>query len=113
MIIVSGQEAGTNTDILNGTRLLTIGLGRFLVELQASDNNSVNNFTASLELPDGQTPFTAMRVPSGTSAGLAGVIDDRTAFKFTLISRKTGHAVLSTILTGAAELTWRVSAVAA
>ena len=112
MIIVSDQEAATNTDILNGTRLLTIGMGRFLVELQASDNDATNNYTASLELPDGTTPFTNMRVPCGNTAGLAGVIDDRVAFKFTVISTKSGHAVLSCIETGSAELTWRVSAVA-
>lgn len=113
MIIESGQEAASNTDILNTTRLQTIGVGRFMVELQSSDNDATNNYTASLSLPDGNAPFLALRVPGGNSTGLAGVIDDRTAFKFSVVNKKAGKATLSCIESGSAELTWRVSAVGA
>ncbi len=112
LIIVSNQEAASNTDILQGTRLQTIGPGVVTVELQSSDNDATNNYTASMELANGKTPMNATRVPSGNSTGLAGVIDDRTALKVTAgisIQDGPGHLVLSCIESGSAELTWRVS----
>jgi len=112
LIIVSGQEAATNTDILQGTRLQTIGPGVLTIELQASDNDATNNYTASIQLFDGQTPMNATRVPCGTSTGLAGVLDSRTDISYSVrIPRGggSGHVTLSCIEAGSAELTWRVS----
>lgn len=109
LIIVSGVEAASNTDILQGTRLQSIGPGRLTVELQASDNDATNNYTASLQLASGQTPMNATRVPCGNTGGLAGVIDDRTALTTTYIIRETGHVTLSITETGDAECTWRVT----
>jgi len=109
IVIVSGQEAASNTDILQGTRLQTIGPGRLTVELQASDNDATNNFTASLLLASGGAPMDATRVPCGNSTGLAGTIDDRTALVTVYRIRKTGHVTLSCIEAGSAELSWRVT----
>lgn len=109
LIIVTGQEAGTNTDILQGTRLQTIGPGTLTVDLQASDNVAANNYTASLQLASGKTPMNAVRVPAGGATGLAGVLDDREMLSTRFSISETGHVVLSCIEVGDTELTWQVS----
>lgn len=109
-IILSGQESADNSDILQGTRLQTVPAGGFLkFELQAADNDATNNFTVSIQMPGGDTPLNATRIPCGSSAGLAGVIDDRQCLTVTFPIRQGGHAVFSADETGNTELTWRVS----
>lgn len=109
-IILSGQEAATNTDILQGTRLQTVPARGFLLfELQGSDNDATNNYTVSVQMPNGDTPINAARVPCGNSTGLAGVIDDRTALRTRFRIAQGGHCVFSCTETGDAELTWRVT----
>ena len=109
MIIVSSQESADNSDILQGTRLQTVPAGGFLTfELQASDNDATNNFTASVQLPGGATPMELVRIPAGNTSGLAGVIDERTKLMATFPVAQGGHTVFSCNLTGSVELTWRV-----
>lgn len=109
-IILSGQEAADNTDILQGTRLQTVAAGGFLTfELQAADNDATNNCTVSVQMPGGDTPMNATRVPCGNTAGLAGVIDSRTCMTATFPIRQGGHCVFSVDETGDTELTWRVT----
>jgi hypothetical protein len=109
-IIVSGQEAADNTDILQGTRLQTVPRGGYLTfELQASDNDATNNYTASVQLPNGDTPMNTVRIPCGNTSGLAGVIDDRTCLTATFPITQGGHCVFSVDETGDAELSWRVT----
>lgn len=109
-IILSGQEAATNTDILQGTRLQTVPAGGFLTfELQASDNDATNNMTVSVQMPGGSTPLNNVRVPCGNTSGLAGVIDERTDLQATFPIAQGGHAVFSCTETGDTELTWRVT----
>jgi hypothetical protein len=110
VIILSGQEAADNTDILQGTRLQTVPKGGYLTfELQAADNDATNNYTVSVQMPGGDTPMNAVRVPCGNSTGLAGVIDNRTAMVATFAIQQGGHCVFSCDETGDSELTWRVS----
>lgn len=109
-IVLSGQEAASNTDILQGTRLQTVpARGYLLFELQASDNDATNNYTVSIQMPSGDTPLNATRAPCGNSTGLAGVIDDRTALRTRFRIAQGGHCVFSTTETGDSELTWRVT----
>lgn len=109
-IVLSSQEAASNTDILQGTRLQTVPANGFLtLELQASDNDAANNMTVSVQMPGGDTPLTDVRVPCGNSTGLAGVIDERTDLKITLPIGQGGHPVFSCTETGDTELTWRVT----
>jgi len=110
IIVVSGQEAATNTDILQGSRLQTVpSNGTLTFELQASDNDATNNFTASIQLPSGDTPLNATRIPCGNSTGLAGVIDERVDLQATFAIGQGGHCVFSCIEAGSAEFTWRVT----
>lgn len=109
-IILSGQASATTADILQGTRLQTVAAGGFLTfELQASDNDATNNYTVSIQMPGGDTPMNATRIPCGNSTGLAGVIDDRTDLQATFPIAQGGHCVFSCTETGDAELTWRVT----
>ncbi len=110
MIILSDQELATNTNILQGTRLQTVPRNGVLTfELQASDSDATNNFTASIQLPNGDTPLNLTRIPTGGSTGLAGVIDEREALKLQFRIAQGGHCVFSCVETGTTELTWRVS----
>jgi hypothetical protein len=109
-IILSGQEAASNTDILQGTRLQTVASrGVLTFELQASDNDATNNFTVSVQMPGGDTPMNATRIPCGNSTGLAGVIDERTDLTASFAIQQGGHCVFSCTETGDAELSWRIT----
>jgi len=109
-IILSGQEAASNTDILQGTRLQTVPKNGILTfELQASDNDATNNFVASIQMPGGDTPLNSVRMPCGNATGLAGVLDDRTDFRFSVGAAQGGHVVFSCTETGDTELTWRIT----
>ncbi len=109
-IITAGQEAATNTDILQGTRLQSVpSNGVLTFQLQASDSDPTNSYTVSVQMPGGDTPMNLVRVPCGTSTGLAGVIDDRTALIASFPVHQGGHCVFSCVETGDAELTWRVT----
>lgn len=108
LIIESSQEAATNSDILNGTRLATAPAnGVLTLTLQASDNDATNNFAVSVQLPGGDTPMNAVRVPCGNSTGLAGVLDERTALQVQFPVQQGGQVLFSATETGDAELTWR------
>lgn len=110
IIILSGQEAATNTDILQGTRLQTVPARGFLLfEQQAADNDVTNNYDVSIQMPNGDTPMNLTRIPCGNTGGLAGVIDDRTALRTRFRIAQGGHCVFSCVETGTSELTWRVT----
>lgn len=110
IIVLSGLEAATNTDILQGTRLQTVPRNGILsFEIQAADNVAANNYTASIQLPNGDTPLNATLVPGGATAGLAGIIDDRMALKLRFRINQGGHCVFSVTETGDTECTWRVT----
>lgn len=109
-IIIGGFEAASNTDILQGTRLQSVpSNGRLTFELQAADNVAANNFTVSIQLPDGETPLNNVPVPGGLTAGLAGVIDERVDLMASFDVGQGGHCVFSGVETGDTELTWRVT----
>ncbi len=110
IIILSSQEAASNTDILQGTRLQTVPAGGFLTfELQASDNDATNNIAVSIQLPGGDTPLESVRIPVGGSTGLAGVLNEREMLKASFPVGQGGHTVFSCTEAGTTELTWRVT----
>lgn len=110
IITVTGFEAATNADVLQGTRLQTVpSNGILAIEMQAADNVAANSYATSLELPDGSVPFNGMLVPGGATAGLAGNIDSRLAYRATFKIGQGGHSVLSFTETGDTEVFWRVT----
>lgn len=109
VIVLSAQEAASNTDILQGTRLQTVPANGFLsFEAQSSDNDATNNYTITVQLPDNSNPISAALVPGGAATGLAGILDDREALKARFRIAQGGHCTFSCTEAGSAELTWRV-----
>lgn len=109
-IVLSSQETATNSDILQGTRLQNApSNGLMIFELQASDNDATNNMTVSIQMPNGDTPFNAVRVPGTAATGLAGIINDNDKLAMSFPVGQGGHVVFSCTETGDTELTWRVT----
>lgn len=109
-IMVSGLIAADNTDVLASSRLSSMpGNGFLTIELQSSDADGTNNFTTSLNLPDGTNPWENVLVPGGNTASLAGVIDNRTALIDVFPVRSGGTVLLSLDETGAASAMYRVT----
>jgi hypothetical protein len=108
-IILSSLETGSNADILQGTRLQTVPAGGVLTfELQSQFNDSTNNYTVSVQMPNGDTPLNNVRVP-GCNPALAGVIDERQNLTVSFPIMQGGHCVFSCTETGASQLSWRVT----
>lgn len=111
MIVLSGLEAASNTDILQGTRLQTVPRNGILsFELQAADAVAANNYTVSIQLPNGDTPLNGTTIPGNSLlAGTAGVINANDALKIRVRIGQGGHCVFSCVETGDTELAWRVT----
>lgn len=106
-IVVTGREAATNADILQGTRLQTVPKGGVLTfELQAYDNDATNNMTVSVQLPGGDTPMNGVIVPNGVTDGALNA-DDKTVASYMV--GQGGHCVFSCTETGTTTLDWRVT----
>jgi len=109
-IIVAGQETGSNSDILQGTRLQSAPAGGAMTfEMQAADNVAANNYSVSIQMPGGDTPMNGVRVPAGLTAGLAGIIDERVDLQATFPVGQGGHTVFSVVEVGDTEFDWRVT----
>lgn len=110
VIIVTGFEAATQLDALQGTRLQTVPANGILgFEFQAADNVAANHFLATVQLPNGSNPFSNMICPAGQVAGVAGDIDARLAFRATFGVSQGGHCVLDLTEVGDTEIFWRVT----
>jgi len=106
-IIVTGNEAATNTNLLTGTRLETIPAGaRFLhFRCSANLNDATNNYALTIELPLGTIPVDAQRVPANGD-GASGVLDERTLLQWTWPAVPGGRFIIAVTETGAAVFTW-------
>jgi len=108
-IILSDNEQASNADILQGTRLQTVPAGGVLTfELQANQATTGNNYTVSLQMPNGDTPLNQVLVP-GCNPALEGVIDERQNLTCSFPIMQGGHCVFSCTETGSTSLTWRVT----
>ncbi len=111
-ITVGGQETATNTDVLNGTRLVTVGVGKVVVECSASDYIAANHYTVSLTLPGGNAPWLDVPVPQGQlTAGTTGILDDRLLLLGSFMVTREGHVTLSFTEVGDTEVSWRVTSI--
>lgn len=108
-IVLSGQATASDTDLLNGTRLQTVPSGGvMLFEFESDLADATNNFTVSIQLPDGETPVESVLVPA-SSAGTAGVLNEREKLSLAYPIAQGGHVVVSFAETGAAVLTYRIT----
>jgi len=109
ILILSGLEAATNNDILQGTILQTVAAnGMLTFMIQASDGTGTNSYAATIQLPSGEVPINGQQMPAGAVAGLAGILDDREAFLASFPIVQGGHCVFGLTETGDAECAWRV-----
>jgi len=107
MILESGVEAATNTDLLNGTRLNAIPYdGKLTFDCLADLNNATNRYTVTIQEPNGDVPVDAQFVP-GANPSLGGVLDDRQLFRFSMRVRRGGHVNIAVTESGTALCTWR------
>jgi hypothetical protein len=108
-IILSGFDSGSNSDILQGTRLQTVPSGGILTfELQSNDAAAANNNVVSIQMPNGDTPLNSTLVPA-CNPKTTGVIDERQNLTVSFPIMQGGHCVFSTTETGTTVLTWRVT----
>jgi hypothetical protein len=108
VIILQGRVTATTADLLQGTRLQTVPAGGVLtIQLQADLNNATNNFVATVQLPNGDTPLNAVSV-SGNNPALDGVLDTRTLDQYSFGITQGGHAVITLTETGTAILSYRI-----
>jgi hypothetical protein len=107
MIYESGIVSATNTDLLAGGRLNAIPYnGQLTIDLLAQDNDATNNYTVTIQKPNGDVPVEAQRVP-GSNPSLAGVLDDRQLLRFSFAATQGGHFTITLTETGASVVTWR------
>ncbi len=107
IIVVTGQEAATSTDLLQGTRLQTVPKNGILTfELSADLNAAANNYVSTIQLPNGDTPLNGVLVPA---SAVVGMIDDRNKMQVRFPTGQGGHVVFSCTETGTAVFTWRVT----
>jgi len=106
-ILITGNEAATNTNLLANTRLETIpgGSSFLLFRCSADLNVAANNYALTIELPNGAIPVDGQRVP-GNALAIAGVLDERTLMEWTWPAVIGGRFVISVVETGTALFTW-------
>lgn len=109
VIVVSALVSATTADILQGTRLQSAPAnGRMTFQMQAADGVAANHYTATLQLPSGDTPLNGVLVPGGSATGLAGVLDDREMLAIQVSVAQGGHIVFTVTETGDTELIYRI-----
>lgn len=107
IIVVSALLAATTSDILQGTRLQTVPKNGILTfELSADVATAAAFYTATIQLPNGDTPLDGVIVPA---SGTVGMLDDRNKIQSSFATGQGGHATLSVIETGTALLIYRVT----
>lgn len=108
-ITISAIVTASNTDVLSGTRLDNAPSdGRLTIELIADLNDATNNFVATVQLPDSETPWDSIAVP-GVNPSLAGVMDDFQKIQGTFDVFQGGHTTISLTETGTAICFYRVT----
>lgn len=107
MIYESGIVSASNTDLLSGGRLNAIPYnGTLTLDFLAQDNDATNNFTVTIQKPNGDVPVEAQRIP-GSNPSLAGVLDDRQLLRFSFKATQGGHFSVQLTETGSSVVTWR------
>lgn len=112
MIYLTGLETASNADLLASTRLASIPYSnsRLVIEMQTNLANATNNFTVTIQLPDGSNPVDAQVVPCGQPVEevLGGVLNEIYLTRWSFGAPQGGHFTIAITETGAAILTWRI-----
>ncbi len=112
MIYLTGIETASSTDLLNNTRLSSIPYsgGGLIIQMQANLANAINQFTCTIQLPDGSVPVDTQVVPCGQPVEevLGGVLQNQYLTEWAFRAPQGGHFTIAVTETGAAILTWRI-----
>jgi len=112
VIYLTGNIVASDTDILNNTRLSAIPYsgGILTVQALANLNNATNNYTITIQLPNGEVPVDAQRVSAGqeVEGALGGQLDSRLLDQWSFPAPQGGHFTIAFTETGTAVATWRV-----
>lgn len=105
-IIIFGQEAATNADILNGTRLASAPYPGVLTLTYAATVAllGTNDFLVTVALPGGEIPIDSQLAP--LAAG-TGNLDVRLATTISFLIAQGGRVVFSVVETGTSIFSWR------
>lgn len=107
IIVQSALLSASTTDILQGTRLQTVPKNGILTfEISADLAAAANNYTATIQLPNGDTPLNGVLIPA---SGTVGMLDDRSKLAVRFATGQGGHTTFSVTETGTAVLTYRVT----
>lgn len=107
IIVQSALISASTTDILQGTRLQTVPKNGILTfEISSDLATAAANYTATIQLPGGDTPLNGVLVPA---SGTIGQLDDRNKLVASFATGQGGHAVFSVTETGTAVLVYRVT----
>lgn len=107
IIVQSALLSASSSDILQGTRLQTVpGNGVLTFEISSDLAAAANNYTSTIQLPNGDTPLNGVLVPA---SGVVGQLDDRNKLVASFMIAQGGHPVFSVTETGTAVLIYRVT----
>jgi len=103
-IILVGQNAASNADILNGTRLATAPYPGIMTFKFAATVllDGTNDHTVSIMLPGGEVPIDRQLAPLAVGNGN---LDDRLALVISFFIQQGGQVLFSTTLTGTSIMT--------
>jgi len=93
---------GDNADILAApSRLAAMPAdGVLTLEVSITHNDATNFGTITLQMPDGENPFTDLLIPFNGYSDTDGVIHDQTALQFSMQVEQGGHVLISYDETG-------------
>lgn len=107
MILESGILTATNTDVMSTGRLNAIPYnGRLTMQFLADSADATNNWTLTIQKPNGDVPIDDQLVPANGN-GTIGVLDSREYLELVFDATQGGHFTVNCTETGAAFLTYR------
>jgi len=104
MIFESRLIAATNADVLSIGRLNSIPYrGNLILQFLSDLGDATNNYSLTIQLPNGDVPVDSQQVNAGGGAALVGVMDTRMLMRFTFpVLNSGGHFTVSLTESGTA-----------
>jgi len=95
-ILITGQEAAANTNLLANSRLETIPAGSRALHFRCACDlsNPTNAMSLTIELPSGVIPVDAQQVLAA-AGNVVGALDERTLMQWTWYAVPGGRFILS------------------
>ncbi len=108
MIVEMFRLAATDLDVLAApSRLSSMPYnGTLILEMQAQQSDGTNQFTVTVQLPDGDVPMNAVIIPDGATDGAMNA-DDKYVIGFPVV--QGGHVLVQATEAGTAILMIRAT----